>query len=185
MNSKAVSPIISTLLLVFIMVVVIASMYSWSNGLFKEMQDVVMIGQARSLLTSMDLAIKGVVRGNVGSVRVVEGTLIEGIDFDEQNDSITYTLMSSQKLFPHLTAVDGNTTISYSKVGTFLTRFNEKSNIYVGSLPLGGSYLNVIQIKYHNVDLNLGGSWSTNSQRQIFRKIGYNGNTIIVEGESS
>ncbi|MCK4883352.1 MAG: hypothetical protein KAS30_00645, partial [Candidatus Diapherotrites archaeon] len=68
MNSKAVSPIISTLLLVFIMVVVIASMYSWSNGLFKEMQDVVMIGQARSLLTSMDLAIKGVVRGNVGSV---------------------------------------------------------------------------------------------------------------------
>ncbi|MCK4884301.1 MAG: hypothetical protein KAS30_05490, partial [Candidatus Diapherotrites archaeon] len=67
----------------------------------------------------------------------------------------------------------------------FLTRFNEKSNIYVGSLPLGGSYLNVIQIKYHNVDLNLGGSWSTNSQRQIFRKIGYTGNTIIVEGESS
>lgn len=185
MDSKAVSPVISTTMMILLMTIIVASMYSWSGGILKEMQDAATIGQARSSLTSMDLAIKGVVRSNVGSVRVVEGTLLEGTDFDAANNSITYSRLSPQKFFPHIALADGNITINDNKFGVILIRFNEKSNIYVGSMPMGGSYLNVIQIKYTNVDLQLGGSWATHSQRQIFRKTGYSGNTIIVEGEAS
>ena len=188
---KGISPVISYVLVITIVLTTTIAAYMWALPLSKELGEKGRISNIQNQMIGLDYVIKTTAHGDIGFQNRYEMYIPEcDLLLDEGNDSIKLVLTQKNGILGTNTSkveirTNCNSTSKWlldNETGVVMYRLENEKNLFRGAIgPAAGTA--EIALCYSNIDLQYGGECNKGKGGPyatiIVKKTGYNGKPVV------